>query len=162
MDHLSRWSVRLLLSREILPEDIVKQTGLRKVATDTSFIVYENPKAFPVAAFTQSPMRPVPIEYHANRIRLQTAGATGTVFLRIAPIAGYHMMHANGQRVPVTLTESGVLLAIQESRDVVDIVYRSSALEWGIASALIAIMLTSLGFLLALAKTKMRERQPSA
>jgi hypothetical protein len=77
----------------------------------------------------------VPIEYHANRIRIHTANETGTVFLRIAPIAGYQTRIASGSQPPLTLTESGILLSEQQTQEFVDVVYQSTSFALGLISA---------------------------
>jgi hypothetical protein len=140
--------VQYFVSREKLPEDILRKTSLLEIPSDSSVIIYENPNAFPVAAFESAPMIPVPIEYHANRLQIHTAGATGTLFVRIAPIKGYHMILANGTQEPVTLTESGVLLSLREPQDIVNVLYRSRTFERGTSIALAGLMLTALGFLI--------------
>jgi hypothetical protein len=124
----------------------VEQTHIRAIASGSSFVIYENPNALPVAAFEKSPMIAVPIEYHANRIRIHTANETGTVFLRIAPIAGYQTRIASGSQPPLTLTESGILLSVQQTQEFVDVVYRSGAFDRGVLFALTTIALGAMGF----------------
>ena len=150
MEHLSRWSVRFLVSREILSGEILRQTSLRRIPSDPSVFIYENARAMPVAAFVNAPMDPLSIEYHANRIRIQTNKKTGTVFLRVAPIAGYRMILPEGSEQSLTLVESGVILPIEHTQDFVDIIYQSAALDRGIFLACIGAILGMMVFVIAL------------
>ncbi len=131
MVHLSQWSVRYLVSGGPLPDEIINKTGVKKITAVGTAIVYENPGAYPIAAFTQSPRSTLDIEYHANRLRIATYGQTGTILLRVAPIAGYQLVHAHSKQKPIHISASGILLTVDNPEEFVDAVYHSKTYEWG-------------------------------
>ena len=139
MEHFSRWSVRYFVSRGPIPVAIERQTGLHKIASGSTTVVYENPNAYPIAAFERTPMIPVPIEYKVNRIRLKTDGRTGNLLLRIAPISGYSMVLPDGIFQRVQQTSSGFVVPIRNAQPFTDVIYRSKMFEWGLLGTLLGL-----------------------
>ena len=140
MDRFSGWSVRYVITREALAPEIVKHTSLQKIASGSSIIAYENPNAYPIAAFEKTPKIPIPLEYKVNRIRLKTDNQTGNVLLRMAPIAGYSLVLPNGTLQPAQQTDTGVVVSIEDSQIFTDVIYRSKTFEWGLFGTLLGLV----------------------
>jgi hypothetical protein len=139
MDHLSQWSVRYFLSIVALSPEDQKQLDLRRVFPESPVIVYENPHAFPIAAFTSTPRDAIDIEYRANRMRLSTQDKTGSVLIRVAPIEGYQLQTLSGKRFPATRTASGIVITVDQAQPYVDVVYRSASLQNGMMGSVIGM-----------------------
>ena len=144
--HLSQWSVRYLVSAGPLPEEIIKKMMLRRTSSVGPAIVYENPDAYPIAAFTETPRSALNITYHANRLRISSTGQTGKILLRMAPITGYWLLLPDGKQRPAQTTASGLLLSVDHPEVFVDVLYRSKAFEWGWMGAAVGITAASMAY----------------
>lgn len=142
LEHLSSWSVRYLLvpAREELRSKIEALPLLQRISSRDGIDVWENPAAWPFAAFVDSPYQGLETRFLANEVRISTSGRSGPIRITLAPLASYRA-YADGRPVPLAETPSRHLVveAPPESREI-RIRFEDSGIRLGTALALLALL----------------------
>lgn len=159
LEHLSTWSVRYLLvpGRDDLRARIETLPWLRRISSAGGIDVWENPGAWPFAAFTDAPYDALDLTFLANEVRVATAGRGGLARITLAPLPWYRA-YADGRRVALA-EDKGRQMVIDVPPGTRDlrIRYEDSGFRLGLALA----SLTVLGFV-GWNRRKGRQRSPKS
>ncbi len=142
LEHLSSWSVRYLLvpSRDELRSRIESLPLLRLLSSRDGIDVWENPAAWPFAAFVDSPYQALETRFLANEVRIETKGRSGPVRITLAPLAAYRA-YADDRPIPLAETPSHhLVIEVPPTCAEVRIRFEDSGIRLGGALALLALL----------------------
>jgi len=112
LDYLSSWSVRFLMvpERDEFHAFFARFPQLRRCFRGHGIEVYENAAALPFAYFQDSGVKPLPIEWEINALRISTAGRGGLLRIGVAPLSWYVWSVDGREMGPVNYDEDRHIL----------------------------------------------------